>query len=134
MTPSPKPFSEDGSPLTIMEEDEYTLDIRRVAAYAKRIGEAILDRPIYVKIARDRDWPFRACFGDGELTLNYSRLGKKWFANGASHQVNELLIHEFAHHYASSHLSKEFYDACCKVGARLADLARFNPELFKHDD
>jgi len=134
VTPSPKPFHEDGTPLKVLTEDEWTLDVRRVAEYAARIGEAVLDCPIHVRIADDKGWGFVACYKKGQLTLNLGALGKKWFADGATSQVNALLIHEFAHHTASNHLSKEFYDTCCRTGARLTDLAIHQPELFKHRD
>ena len=131
VTPSPKPFHVDGEDLNVLTEDEWTLPVRQIAEYAKRVGEAVLDCRITVIIADDKEWGTLACYGQGELTLNLGALGKKWFADGATSKVNELLIHEFAHHFASNHLSKEFYDACCKVGARFCEVARFEPEIFK---
>ena len=143
VTPSPKPFSEGGEDLKMFDEADWTEDMKAVAAYVKRIGEAVLDHPLEVEIARDQGWPFAACYRKGRIILNYSRLGKSWFASEtyrlpdgtsiikASRSVNSLLVHEFAHHYASSHLSKEFYDACCSVGARFTALALEKPELFR---
>jgi hypothetical protein len=133
VTPSPKPFHEDGTPLKVLTEDEWTDDIRNIAEYAKSIGEAVLDHPMHVRIANDKGWGFAACYKKGELTLNLGSLGEKWFSK-VTNKVNELLIHEFAHHYASNHLSKEFYDACCKVGARFCFLALYKPELWKARD
>jgi hypothetical protein len=130
VTPSPKPFHEDGDDLKTVDEDKWTDDMRTIAEYTKRIGEAVLDHQLTVVIARDQGWPFGACYRKGRIILNYSKLGKRWFASGASRQVNALLIHEFAHHYADSHLSKEFYDACCSVGSRISALALEKPELF----
>jgi hypothetical protein len=137
VTPSPKPFHKDGDPLNVLSEDEWTLEVRRVAEYAKRIGEEILDRQITVVIADDEEWGTLACYGEGELTLNLGVLGKKWFAwvgtfSGAQ-EINELLIHEFAHEKSSNHLSREFYDACCWIGARFVNLATSQPLLFKVD-
>jgi len=31
----------------------------------------------------------------------------------------ELIIHEFGHYYSGNHLSEEYYDGLCTVGARL---------------
>jgi len=45
--------------------------------------------------------------------------------------VNRLLIHEFAHHYESDHLSGRYYDALADLGARLARLALDTPDLFR---
>ena len=146
VTPSPKPFHEDGTPLKVLSEDDWTDDIRRIAEYAKRIGEAVLDHPMHVTIANDKGWGFAACYKKGDLTLNLGSLGNKWFASEtqsmrdgtsfirASEAVNQLLIHEFAHHSASNHLSKEFYDACCRIGARFAELAVSKRMLFSTED
>ena len=117
-----------------MDEDDWTPDMRTIAEYTKRVGEAVLDHPLSVVIARDRTWPHAACYSKGEIILNYSKLGGKWFASGSSQRVNALLTHEFAHHYADCHLSKEFYNACCKVSAAFTALALSKPELFNTDD
>ena len=55
-------------------------------------------------IARDPDWPYRATFGKGRLVFNLSRCGRDFFEQGITDDVNDLLIHEFGHHYASDHL------------------------------
>ena len=60
-----------------------------------------------------------AWWGGRTLTFNLGRLGKAWPGKVAPEDLDELLIHELAHHYAGDHLSRDFYDACCRVGARL---------------
>ena len=81
-----------------------------------------------------------ACYASGLLEFNMQRLGRKWFRDGANGEVDELLIHEFAHHFVRSHCQTQpcndvptgmFYDACCVVGARLKRLALEKPEMFK---
>jgi hypothetical protein len=48
-------------------------------------------------------------------------LGKTWFDQPDQHQVDALLIHEFAHHKVREHLSEKYHDECCRLGALLRD-------------
>ena len=43
----------------------------------------------------------------------------------------DLLIHEYGHHYCNDHLSKEFYRALTKLGARMTALVLKKPECFQ---
>lgn len=45
-------------------------------------------------------------------------------------ELEELLIHEFAHDFEEDHFSHKFHDACCKLGVRLKRLAMDNPGFF----
>jgi hypothetical protein len=47
----------------------------------------------------------------------------------------EVIIHELAHHEVQSndHLCREFYDTVTFIGARLAQVALEQPELFPAD-
>jgi hypothetical protein len=67
----------------------------------------------------------------GGLIFNKMRLGNKWFERGINEEVDALLIHEFGHEYCGDHLSEEYYEALCILGARLKRLALDKPELFK---
>jgi hypothetical protein len=84
-----------------------------------------------VTFAREPHWPYGATYGKGRLTFNYSRCGAAFFENGASDDVNRLLIHEYAHHYESDHLSEGYYKALADLGARLARLALEDPDVFR---
>ena len=83
---------------------------------------------------------FGAAFGRGSESLlsgatfafNYRRLGKAWFKqSNTDEKVLSLIIHEFGHYYASDHLSQEYHDALCALGARIAKLALSKPEIFE---
>ncbi len=50
---------------------------------------------------------------------------------GASEDVDRLLIHEFGHKYSGDHLSVEYHDALCRLGARLKRLAMEKPEAIR---
>jgi hypothetical protein len=74
---------------------------------------------------------FLACYGPGDLHFNLFRLGHKWFEQGITGQVDRLLIHEFGHQYSGDHLSAEYQDGLCNLGARLKRLALEKPEAFR---
>ncbi len=130
VTPSPKPYSPDGDPLDVVPENEWTTGMQQIVNYAILIGQELLGCPVHVVIAREVDWPYRATYGKGRLVFNLSRCGRAFFENGIADDVNRLLIHEFAHHYESDHLSECYHKALADVGARLARLALNSPAMF----
>jgi hypothetical protein len=137
VTPSPKPYSEDGKDLTILDPKDYTTGVRIVVAYAERLGKALLgSNRLYVTIAKEAKWPYAATFAykGYDLTLNMGRLGKDWFENPDLDRINRLLLHEFAHFYSADHLSGEFHEAICKLGAKLARLALDDPKFFRLEE
>lgn len=131
VTPSPKPFGSEGKPLKLMTEGEWPATVREIVTYVRHIGHRVLGRAIRVEVANDFGWPFVAAYGEGELILNYGRLGAAWFEEGACERVNELLIHELGHEFSLDHLSSEYHDGLCRVGARLVKQALSQPSLFQ---
>lgn len=59
------------------------------------------------------------------------RLGYKWFDQGATEAVDELLIHEFGHESSGDHLSSDYHEALSRLGARLKKLALEKPDEFR---
>jgi hypothetical protein len=45
-------------------------------------------------------------------------------AHGITEDLVQLLIHEFAHEYSADHLSSDYHQALCRIGARLFMHAR----------
>lgn len=72
-----------------------------------------------------------ACYGQRELTFNLATLGRAFFEEGPSEQVNALLLHELAHELESNHLDVKFYKALQTLGAKLATFALREPWLWK---
>ena len=62
------------------------------------------------------------------LDFNVQRLGFKWFEGGINEEIDRLIIHEFGHQYSSDHLSEEYHEALCRLGAKLKRLALEKPE------
>jgi hypothetical protein len=60
----------------------------------------------------------------GELVFNKFRLGVDWFEQGITEDVVRLLIHEFGHQYSPNHLSAQYHEALCRIGAKVFLLAR----------
>ena len=102
----------------------------RSSTMQSMIGQELLGCHVHVVIAREPTWPYGATYGKGRLVFNVSRCGRGFFEQGITDDVNRLLIHEFAHHYESDHLSEAYYKALADVGARLARLALKSPAMF----
>lgn len=123
VTPSPKPYSPDGPPLKL--EKEVTAEMRKVEQRALAVAREVLKRGITVAFANDPGWPFRATYGPGRLTFNVGRLERRWFDLETNRvEIEKLLLHEFAHEFASDHLSHEYHEAICSIAAKWLDATR----------
>ena len=130
--PTPKPYSPGGPPAVFIPEEEWTPALRALADYAIGYGQRLLGCQVRVRFERKRftsDWA--ANYGARTLTFNYEKLGKRWFEDGPRVEVNDLLIHEFAHETADNHLSTDFYKALQRLGARSTHIALTDPEFFR---
>lgn len=130
VTPSPKPFNPDGKPLKVKESYDWSETERKWVAAIQRITNALIGGHLTVILANDPGWGFSAAYGDRTLTWNYFRWGKQSFES-ISDRTLELLIHELGHHYESNHLSENYQDALCRLGARLAIVAASDPSILK---
>lgn len=136
VTPSPKPYEPGGKLEKVIPEDEWTVDMRRLAGFAAELFRRLTQRGCSVVIVKEPQAPWGANFGeDGHrfrLCLNYGRLGKRWFARPKRDvQVLDLLLHEFCHSTVEDHLSHEMHEMATKLGAQLAGLALDDPAFFK---
>lgn len=123
--PTPKvKFSPEGQPLKIVPEEKWSDGMRAVVAYTKLLATELLGCEISVVMANEFVLKFGAWWGKKELTFNYARLGRAWFDEPVgSIEHDRLIIHEFAHHKCSNHLSNDYHEACCKLGAQLKQFA-----------
>jgi hypothetical protein len=132
--PTPVPYSATGESVEVVPETEWTSEMRRVAEYAQRIHDVLIEGWLYVKFVKPKKRDWAACYAKCQLDFNLRSLGNKFFekaCGGDLTALNDLLIHEFAHFYESDHLSDKFHEACSKLGARLVDLALSEPKLFE---
>jgi len=127
ITPSPRPFSDDPDAPEVDKilPEDWTDDQRRTVNYVESLSQALVRSPVHVDIIRLPGF-YSATYCRGRLSLNFNRLGKRFFQGVTSGDVDTvdechlLIIHELAHHYESDHLSSRYHEACCKLGARLA--------------
>lgn len=106
------------------EAAEMTSGMREVEQYAKRAARIILGYDISVKFGKQPTRE-RADWGHRELQFNVRNLGAAWFNLETNQlEIDNLIIHEFGHHYATNHLSEAYYDALTIIGAKFAKAAR----------
>ena len=115
------PTSLDGlDPIT---PDEWSREMENLAAYVRAVGEYLLD--FHPKVAFYNEVingpAARAMWGMRQITFNLRWLGKNWPGTASQQDIDELLIHEFAHHYEDDHLTDSYNRWTCKLGAKLRD-------------
>jgi hypothetical protein len=124
VTPSPKPFSADGEPLPLIPHENWTVGMREFVRFAQELAQIVLGHGVAVEFTNHVAWNFRAAYGsDGQLIVSKVRHGGKWFDGEIVERTEdwaELLIHEFAHDTVSDHLSEQFHEECCRIGATYA--------------
>jgi hypothetical protein len=122
VTPSPKPYSSDPDADTArtIPEDKWTDGMNRAATFARKMFAALIGGELRVTMVSEITLPWSACYGRGRLDFNVGRLGKAWFEVSNPETITQLLIHEFGHHFSGDHLSSEYHDALCMLGAKLA--------------
>ncbi|MBE0545431.1 MAG: hypothetical protein IH623_29175 [Verrucomicrobia bacterium] len=130
VTPGPKVWTGEDDPNADVfrdwiPESNWTDGMREVAAFARRMAEKVLSRTITVKFCATPHHLGGASYGPGgELVFNKFRLGADWFERGIAEDVVRLLIHEFGHEYSGDHLSADYHEALCRIGAKLHALSR----------
>jgi len=128
-------FSPDGEDRWVPRE-KWTPAMHLVAEYTIDVCRELLDKPVSVGILSDITQSYAACFGDLGFVFNLGRLGHAWFnaaMNEAGHptvELNQLIIHELGHDRAPNHLSEEYHEALCSLGAKMTKLALMKPKLF----
>ncbi len=130
--PSPRPYSDDprANSAAVVPPEKWSEGMTRIADYARFLGEELLGVSVMVTFVSTPNH-FTACYGPGRLDFNLLRLSRKWFDQGVTEQVDELLIHEFGHHFSGDHLSSAYHDALCRLGAKLKRLALQKSEAFR---
>jgi hypothetical protein len=133
LCPTAKPYSKDkeAKQVTVIPADKWTEGMRQIADYAVFLGQELMNVAVTVTFVNTTN-NFSACYAaGGDLHFNLFRLGHKWFEQGSTEEVDRLLIHEFGHQYSGDHLSDEYHDALCLLGAKLKRLALEKPEAVK---
>jgi hypothetical protein len=121
----------DATPVKVLTGDEITPGMKRIKEYTEGLGQRLMDAQVRVRFVWCDKFglgdPWSACYGRGHVLalaegcfdFNVHRLGRKWFNEGATEDVDDLILHEFGHHYSSNHLSSDYHGALTKLGAKL---------------
>ena len=127
--PTAKPYSDDPNApqADLVPPHQWTEGIKNIAEYARYLGRELMGVEVVVSVVRTTN-NFLACYGRQRLDLNLNRLGHKWFDQGPTEDVDRLLIHEFGHQYSGDHLSEDYHEALCRLGAAMKRLALEKPE------
>lgn len=64
------------------------------------------------------------CQPTGGLVFNKFRLGTDWFQSRITEDVVHLLIHDFGREFPDDHLSSEYHEALCRIGAKLFSVGK----------
>jgi hypothetical protein len=130
VTPGPKVWTGEDDPDAKIFRDwipveKWTAGMREVAAFAHRVAEKVLLRSIVVKFCSTPHHRGCASYGpSGELVFNLFWLHADWFEHGITDDVVQLIIHEFGHNESLDHLSSEYHEALCRIGAKMFALGR----------
>jgi hypothetical protein len=120
--PSPKAhFSEFGKgPIDL---SKWTEGMHNFAEFARIFALVVIGKPISISFYSDsggQGW--QGCYGSNSLKVAKKQCGgNKFFDGDFESRVfdwTELLIHELAHDKVSDHLSSEFHEECCRLGAK----------------
>lgn len=130
VTPGPKVWTGENDPDAKIfnewiPETKWTEGMRQIASFAAQAAKQVLKRSITVTFCATPHHLGAASYGpSGHLVFNKFRLGAEWFEQGISDDVVQLLIHEFGHEFSPDHLSAEYHEALCRIGAKLFTLAK----------
>jgi hypothetical protein len=127
--PTAKPYSADpdADPVNVIPEEKWTPGIKNIAEYARFLARELMSVPLTVSVVHTTN-NFAAAYGGRRLDFNLLRLGHRWFEQGPTEDVDRLLIHEFGHEFSPDHLSEDYHEALCLLGARMKRLAMEKPD------
>lgn len=108
-----------------MDPSEWTDEMEDLAHYAKFLAEHFGISGLKVEYYNSILIRHAAWYGSNKLAFNVGKLGWNWINSPNQHDVDALLIHEFAHHKVSDHLSHEYYAEICRLGAIIRDFKIF---------
>lgn len=106
------------------EQAEVTDGMLEVEAYAKKLALLVLNCQISVRFGQQATRE-AACWGERSLQFNVRNLGVAWFdLKNNQRAIDDLIIHEFGHHYCGNHLDDGYLDALTRIGSQMVALAR----------
>jgi hypothetical protein len=124
ITPAGQMFPTQPDNVIGHENVEPNDNMQAVADYAHKLAELLLGCSITVKFGAQASNEL-ASWCSRTLQFNVTNLGRGWFDLEHNRlKVDDLIIHEFGHHYESNHLSAKYNDALSKLAAKAMQLGR----------
>jgi hypothetical protein len=109
---------------------EPTADMRKVAAFAKKIAKRILGIELNVRFVRHSQMVAAQYERlSNTMTFNVAKLGSGFFAETVSAPVINLVLHELGH-VGGSHTESGYHETLTKLGAELTIIALRDPLFF----
>jgi hypothetical protein len=130
VTPGPKVWTGQDDPNAAafnewIPEAKWTMGMKEIAGFAQEMATKVLGKDVVVRFCATAHHLGAASYGpSGELVFNKFRLGADWFERGVNEDVVRLLIHEFGHEFSLDHLSSEYHEALCRIGAKMFALGK----------
>jgi hypothetical protein len=100
------------------EPAQVTPAMEEIRQYAIKMADVLMDFRIYVEFGQQASSE-AANWGGNRLQFNVPNLGELWFDLTKNRlAIDDLLIHEFGHHYESNHLSSRYHEALTMLAAK----------------
>src|SRR5204862_248698 len=119
-----------------LPQDEWTEGMSRIRDLTVTLARDLLDVFLDVRFVNDPNCrTFNATYGKrgdnmAVFEWNILTLGYTWFTREPDDErLLALILHEFGHHESTDHLSAEYHQALCRLGARLAKLVSDHPQF-----
>lgn len=116
----------------LLGRDKWTDGMVDVVQYTKDLAYKLMgiDLSVYLLDGVGYDAIYeRRDDNAASLTYYVKSLGVEWF-DLKNPDVDRLIIHEFGHQISGNHLSTEYHEALCKIGADMKQLALTDPDFF----
>jgi hypothetical protein len=130
----------DAEPVEVIADSDWSEGMRQVFDYTQGVARRLIGKPVTVRFvnwSRRDGAHWRACYGTGYLLgrshfdFNVGVLGRRWFANGVTEDMDSLIIHELGHEFCTNHADENYYQALTRLGARLKSAALSEPDWFR---
>lgn len=124
----------DAPPVEVVPQNKWSDGMKKIKAYTAGLACRLLDRHIAIRFVIMRHYPGKpwgAAYGNGQFDFNVHYLGRHWFDQGATEDVDSLILHELGHETESDHCSANFHQVLTKLGAKLKAEALKDPQWFR---
>lgn len=130
--PTPKPFSENGSPAEVLPESVWTPGMKFTAFLIKQISMNVLGFVVPMVVLKNFSGLAAFEHNTGTMLFNLKQFGWSGFNFTGQNRIRMLdtIIHELAHAKAGNHYSETYTDELARIGSMVTVLALEHPNWF----